>query len=74
MNEDLTLYKEQVRNLELANVQLTSKMSNFQDKKAALIKLAEINELDKTNLNKSFRKKFVIYKKSSKTEFTTLSL
>ena len=60
MNEDLTLYKEQVRNLELANVQLSSKMSNFQDKKAALIKLAEINELDKNNLNKSFRKKFFI--------------
>jgi hypothetical protein len=56
MNEDLTLYKQQLRNLELSNVQLTTKMSNFENKKSALIKLAEINEMDKTKLNQSFRK------------------
>ena len=56
MKEDLTLYKQQLRNLELSNVQLTTKMSNFENKKSALIKLAEINEMDKTKLNQSFRK------------------
>lgn len=55
LNEDLVLYRQQLRNLELSNVQLTSKMGNFEDKKLALLKLAELNEMDKSKLNKSFR-------------------
>lgn len=54
MNEDLNLAKNQLRNLELSNVQLSTKMSNFENKKYQLLKLAEISELDKTNLNKTF--------------------
>ncbi|CAF0799674.1 unnamed protein product [Brachionus calyciflorus] len=54
MNEDLVLYRQQIRNLELSNVQLTTRMNNFEDKKTVLIKLAEINETDKTKLNQSF--------------------
>jgi hypothetical protein len=54
MNDDLNLYRQQLRNLELANIQLTTKMTNFEDKKSALIKLAEINEMDKTKLNQTF--------------------
>ena len=56
MNEDLNLYKAQMRNLELANVQLSTKMSNFENKKQVLLKLAEITDSDKSNLNKSFCK------------------
>jgi hypothetical protein len=56
MNEDLNLAKNQLRNLELSNVQLSTKMSNFENKKYQLLKLAEISELDKTNLNKTFSK------------------
>ncbi len=58
--EDLDLYKAQIRNLELINVQMSTKMSNFQDKKRALIKLAEIDQYDKSNLNKTFCK-FPLY-------------
>ena len=54
MNEDLNLAKNQLRNLELSNVQLSTKMANFENKKYQLLKLAEISELDKTNLNKTF--------------------
>ncbi|RMZ98244.1 coiled-coil domain-containing 33-like [Brachionus plicatilis] len=54
MNEDIVLYRQQLRNLELSNNQLSSKMNNFEDKKQALLKLAEINETDKTKLNQSF--------------------
>jgi hypothetical protein len=54
MNDDLNLYRQQLRNLELANIQLTTKMTNFEDKKSALVKLAEINEMDKTKLNQTF--------------------
>ena len=56
MNEDLNLAKNQLRNMELSNVQLTTKMSNFENKKYQLLKLAEISELDKNNLNKTFSK------------------
>ena len=59
MNEDLNLAKNQLRNLELSNVQLSTKMSNFENKKYQLLKLAEISELDKTNLNKTFSKNVV---------------
>ena len=51
---DLELYKTQIRNLELINVQYQTKLTNFQDKKQALIKLAELDQHDKSNLNKSF--------------------
>ena len=51
---DLNLAKNQLRNLELSNVQLSTKMANFENKKYQLLKLAEISELDKTNLNKTF--------------------
>lgn len=54
MNEDIVLYRQQLRNLELSNSQLSSKMNNFEDKKQALLKLAEINETDKAKLNQSF--------------------
>lgn len=54
MNEDIILYRQQLRNLELSNNQLSSKMNNFEDKKQALLKLAEINETDKVKLNQSF--------------------
>lgn len=57
MNEDIILYRQQLRNLELSNNQLSSKMNNFEDKKQALLKLAEINETDKVKLNQSFSKK-----------------
>ena len=56
MVQDLDLYKQKVKSLELSNVKLTAQMTHFEDKKAALLKLAVINETDKSSLNKTFRK------------------
>ena len=51
LNEDIGIFKTQLRNSE---TQLTAKLTNFAEKKKALLKLAEINEGDRANLNKSF--------------------
>ncbi len=59
MKEDAELNKKQIENLQQANSQLSLKMDNFADKKLQLLKLAEINEMDKANLNKAFRKKIL---------------
>jgi septal ring factor EnvC (AmiA/AmiB activator) len=54
MTEDADLYRHQIKNLEHANAQLSAKMGNFEEKKLALLKLAELNEVDKANLSKAF--------------------
>lgn len=55
MDDELVAYKNHVKGLKS---QLAVKMTNIDEKKAALLKLAEINELDRSNLNKAFRKFF----------------
>ena len=51
MDKEIIAYRNQIRNLK---VDLSSKMNGLNEKKAALLKLAEINEVDRTNLNKAF--------------------
>lgn len=53
MDDESVAYKNHIKGLK---GQLAVKMTNIDAKKAALLKLAEINELDRANLNKAFRK------------------
>ena len=54
MSDDADFFKNQIRNLEQANAELSAKMGNFEEKKLALLKLAELNEFDKVSLSNAF--------------------
>lgn len=51
MDNEITAYRTQIRSL---RSEVASKMTGINEKKAALMKLAEINEVDRSNLNKAF--------------------
>ncbi len=53
MDAEILAYRHQIKNLKN---ELASKFIRFDEKKAALLKLAEINEVDRANLNKAFCK------------------
>jgi hypothetical protein len=61
MYEELTILKSHIRNIETSNVNLRSKLGNFEEKKYNLMKLATLNEKDKSKLNEIFRKKCFIF-------------
>ena len=63
LNDDVEMYKNQLRNLELANKEIIENFS--QNEKLAFLKSAlnqlkflEFNEIDETKINKKFRECF----------------
>jgi hypothetical protein len=54
MDAEILAYRHQIKNLKN---ELSTKLIRIDEKKAALLKLAEINEVDRTNLNRAFCKK-----------------
>ena len=56
MNEDMEMYKNQIRNLEISNAQLRARMEGLNDKRLDLLKQAEIHAMDKAKLEKAYRK------------------
>jgi hypothetical protein len=50
-------YKETIRNLEIANAQLTARLDNSNEKRLDLIKQAELDKMDRAKLQKAFCKK-----------------
>jgi hypothetical protein len=56
MWDDMETYKNQIRNLEIANAQLMARVDSLTDKKDDLIKQAELNEMDRAILQKKYRK------------------
>ena len=51
MDSEITAYRMQIKNL---RAEVATRMVGINEKKAALLKLAEINEVDRSNLNKAF--------------------
>ncbi len=57
MDSDMSHYKETIRNLEIANAQLTARLDNSNEKRLDLIKQAELDKMDRAKLQKAFCKK-----------------
>lgn len=56
INEEFSNIKATIRNLELSNAHLRSKIENFEEKKNSLMKIAQLNEMDRSKLNELFGK------------------
>ena len=56
MDADSSLFKNQIRNLEIANAQLTARLDNSNEKRLDLLKQAELDKMDRAKLQKAFRK------------------
>jgi hypothetical protein len=50
----MRLYKHQLRNLERSNKTMSDKLTDLEDKNKEMLKLAEINEMDKAKLAKEY--------------------
>jgi hypothetical protein len=54
LTDENDLNKAKVRNLELSNTELSTRVKSFEERSRSLLKMTEINEIDRTKLNETF--------------------